>query len=67
MHACVVSSMEMAHVTSAALGEDAVKGRHVVKIIPKELDGKSKPEVPLGTLELGRTGEFGHTSHSIPA
>lgn len=45
--------------TSAALGEDAVKGRHVVKIIPKELDGKSKPEVALGTLELGRTGGFG--------
>jgi hypothetical protein len=48
--------MEIAHVTSAALDEKAKPGRHVVKIIPMDLDGKQHPEVALGTLELGRTG-----------
>lgn len=48
--------MEIAHVTSAALDESAKSGRHVVKIIPLQLDGTPKPEVALGTLELGRTG-----------
>jgi hypothetical protein len=48
--------MEIAHVTSAALDEKAKPGRHVVKIIPLELDGAPRPEVALGTLELGRTG-----------
>jgi hypothetical protein len=48
--------MEIAHVTSAALGESATGGRHVVKIIPLTLEGKRKPEVALGTLERGRVG-----------
>lgn len=52
----VLCRMEIAHVTSAALDENAKPGRHVVKIIPIDVDGSKKPEVALGTLELGRTG-----------
>ena len=48
--------MEIAHVTSAALDENAQAGRHVVKIIPVDLTGTEQKEVALGTLELGRTG-----------
>jgi hypothetical protein len=48
--------MEIAHVTSAALDENAKAGRHVVKIIPVDLTGTEQKEVALGTLELGRTG-----------
>jgi hypothetical protein len=53
---CLLGRMEIAHVTSAALDENAKPGRHVVKIIPVDVDGSLKPEVALGTLELGRTG-----------
>lgn len=49
--------MEIAHVTSAALDENAKAGRHVVKIIPVDLTGTEQKEVALGTLELGRTGD----------
>jgi hypothetical protein len=49
--------MEIAHVTSAALDENAKAGRHVVKIIPVDLTGAEQKEIALGTLELGRTGQ----------
>jgi hypothetical protein len=51
--------MEIAHVTTVALGEAAKAGRHVVKVIPMDLDRTRKPEVAIGTLELGRTGARG--------
>jgi hypothetical protein len=56
-HGCAATHrMEIAHVTGAALGEQAAAGRHVLSIIPLTLDGKRMAEVALGTLERGRTG-----------
>jgi hypothetical protein len=51
-------SFEIVHITGCALDEKATNDRHVIKAIPRSVEGKQQGEVALGTLQAGRTDQF---------